>query len=152
MVEHRRSHYDIRGGGHAVHQVAPRGRTVLIGDAVHNATAHLGMGSDLCVNDATCLSNGLGALLKRAGPQPSTADIAKRVSAAYEGAQRSRANVVCQAPGMVAGFEIMGKWYSGLVKLVFGWIPASLKMRIFSVFDNGALMLDFLSLPGMSTA
>ncbi|KAI0140827.1 hypothetical protein BJ166DRAFT_542416 [Pestalotiopsis sp. NC0098] len=121
------------------------GRTVLMGDSVHKATANLGMGGNLCVDDACRLTNGLNKLLKEQ-QQPSAADLTK-VFAAYEKAQRPRADFVCGASAVFGGFETMSKWYAKLIKFLFPLVPSSVKMRVFSTFDGGAPVLDFLPLP-----
>ncbi|KAH6648814.1 hypothetical protein BKA67DRAFT_522854 [Truncatella angustata] len=120
-------------------------RTVLVGDAVHKATANLGMGGNLCVDDVCRLVNGLYEVLEHT-EHPSTAELVK-VFDNYERSQRPRAKFVCNASGVFAGFETMSKWYSRLVKLIFPWIPSAIKMRIFSTFDSGAPVLDFLPMP-----
>lgn len=120
-------------------------RTVLVGDAVHKATANLGMGGNLCVDDVCCLVNGLHKLLAET-KQPSTAELVK-VFEDYERAERPRANFVCNASGVFAGFETMSKWYSKIIKFIFPLIPSTLKMRVFSGFDSSAPVLNFLPVP-----
>jgi 2-polyprenyl-6-methoxyphenol hydroxylase-like FAD-dependent oxidoreductase len=122
------------------------GRAVLIGDAVHKATANLGMGGNLCVDDACRLSNGLYALLER-NKEPTTAELTK-IFDGYEKAQRPRADFVRRASGIFAGYETMSRWYSPLVRLIFPWIPSAVKMRVFSGFDRSAPVLGFLPAPG----
>lgn len=121
------------------------GRIVLVGDAVHKATANLGMGGNLCADDVCCLVNGLHALLEKK-KEPSTTELV-RVFDAYEKAECPRANFVCHGSGIFCGFETMSKWYSGILKMVFPWVPSSLKMRVFSHFDSSAPVLDFLPIP-----
>ncbi|KAK9786760.1 hypothetical protein SCARD494_11064 [Seiridium cardinale] len=125
-------------------------RTVLVGDSVHKATANLGMGGNLCVDDVCCLVNGLHKLLQQ-NEQPSTAELVK-VFDTYERAQRPRANFVCNASGVFAGFETMSKWYSNIIKFIFPLIPSTIKMRVFSGFDSSAPVLDFLPVPAAPTA
>lgn len=120
-------------------------RTVLVGDAIHKATANLGMGGNLCVDDVCRLVNGLRKLLEH-NKEPSTAELIK-VFDDYERSQRPRANFVYNASGVFAGFETMNKWYSKIIKFIFPMIPSSIKMRIFSTFDSGAPVLDFLPIP-----
>ncbi|KAF7518896.1 hypothetical protein G7054_g13302 [Neopestalotiopsis clavispora] len=126
------------------------GRAVLMGDAVHKATANLGMGGNLCVDDACRLTNGLNTLLQH-NKQPSTAELVKMFTS-YERQARARADFVYNASAVFAGFETMSKWYAKLIQLVFPLIPSSIKMRIFSTFDSGAPVLDFLPLPKEATA
>ncbi|PQE30540.1 FAD binding domain-containing protein [Rutstroemia sp. NJR-2017a WRK4] len=126
------------------------GRTVLVGDAVHKATANLGLGGNLCVDDVCSLVNGLHTLLER-NKSPTTAEIVK-VFENYERMERPRADFVCNASGVYAGFETMSRWYSKLFQVIFPWISSTLKMRIFSSFDSSAPILDFLPIPEPSLA
>ncbi|KAF7938022.1 hypothetical protein BELL_0011g00290 [Botrytis elliptica] len=121
------------------------GRTVLVGDAVHKAASNLGLGGNLCVDDVCCLVNGLHTLLE-SNKTPSTSEIIK-VFENYERAERPRANFVCKASGVYAGFETMSRWYSKLFQFIFPWIPSTVKMRVFSRFDSSAPILDFLPVP-----
>lgn len=122
------------------------GRAVLIGDAVHKATANLGMGGNLCIDDVCRLVNGLLPLLNESGGTPSTQALAKLFDD-YEKAGRGRASFVCNASAFFCGFETSTAWYANLVKMVFPWIPSSLKMRVFSIFDGAAPKMDFLPVP-----
>lgn len=125
-----------------------RGRVVLVGDAVHKATANLGMGGNLCVDDVCCLVNGLTSLLKSCNGSPPTTDQITRVFDEYEKSERPRANFVHVASGIFAGFETASTWWGRtLFRWVFPWIPSSLKMRIFHFFDRSAPKLDFLPIP-----
>ncbi|KAJ4417057.1 hypothetical protein N0V82_006411 [Gnomoniopsis sp. IMI 355080] len=122
------------------------GRVMLLGDAVHKATANLGMGGNLCV-DAVCrLMNGLLPLLQRTGDAPSTQQLTKL----FDGCERqgrSRAKFVYYASSFFCGFETMSSWYAHIVKWTFPLIPSSLKMQVFAIFDGGAPKLDFLPVP-----
>lgn len=123
------------------------GRTVLLGDAVHKATANLGMGGNLCIDDVVRLMNGLVPLLEKAeNGVPTTQELAK-VFEDYEKAARPRARFVCEASAFFCGFETMTAWYARLMQWVFPFIPASLKMRVFSIFDSAAPTLGFLPVP-----
>ncbi|KUI74316.1 Zeaxanthin epoxidase, chloroplastic [Cytospora mali] len=121
------------------------GRVVMIGDAVHKATANLGMGGNLCVDDVCRLVNGLMPLLEQ-NPSPTTQELNK-VFSDYETAARPRALFVNKASGIFCGFETMTSWYSGLMKWVYPWIPSSAKMMVFALFDSAAPKLDFLPVP-----
>ncbi|CAN8095492.1 unnamed protein product [Discula destructiva] len=121
-------------------------RVMLLGDAVHKATANLGMGGNLCIDDVCRLTNGLLPLLQRTGNAPSAPELAK-VFDACESKGRGRAKFVYNASAFFCGFETMSSWYARFVKWVFPLIPSSLKMRVFAIFDGGAPKLDFLPVP-----
>lgn len=48
----------------------------MIGDSVHKATANLGIGGNLCIDDVCRLVNGLQPLLKE-NPTPTTQELVK---------------------------------------------------------------------------
>ncbi|ORY59268.1 uncharacterized protein BCR38DRAFT_351835 [Pseudomassariella vexata] len=118
------------------------GRTVLVGDSVHKATSNLGMGGNLCVDDICGLVNGLVPLLER-NPSPSTKELVQ-VFDQYEKQARPRAHFVRISSSIFADFECMSGWWTKMMKRVFPWIPASVKMRVFSWFDGSAPKLNFL--------
>lgn len=68
---------------------------VLVGDAVHKATANLGMGGNLCIDDVCRLVNGLLPIVKDGG-DPSNEELVK-VFDTYEKAARPRALFVNKA-------------------------------------------------------
>ncbi|ROV98638.1 hypothetical protein VSDG_04341 [Cytospora chrysosperma] len=120
-------------------------RVVLVGDAVHKATANLGMGGNLCIDDVCRLVNGLVPLLKT-NDAPSTQELVK-VFMEYERAAKPRALFVNRASAFFCGFETMTAWYARVTKLIFPWIPSSLKMMVFSIFDGAAPNLSYLPVP-----
>lgn len=122
------------------------GRVMILGDAVHKATANLGMGGNLCIDDVCRLMNGLLPLLERTGDAPSTEELAELFDDC-ERSGRPRANFVYHASAFFCGFETMTAWYARIVKWIFPLIPSSLKMKVFAIFDGGAPRLDFLSVP-----
>lgn len=117
-------------------------RTVLVGDTVHKATANLGMGGNLCIDDACALVNRIHELLERT-KEPSTAELVT-VFDGYEKAQRPRADFVRTSSGIFAGYETNSKWYSWIMGLIYPWIPSVMKMQVFSLFDSSAPVLNFL--------
>lgn len=121
-------------------------RVMLLGDAVHKATANLGMGGNLCIDDVCRLMNGLLPLLERTGGDPSTQQLTELFDKC-EKKGRSRASFVYYASAFFCGFETMSSWYARIVKWVFPLIPSSLKMKVFAIFDGGAPKLDFLAVP-----
>lgn len=126
------------------------GRVVILGDAVHKATANLGLGGNLCIDDVCRLANGLVPLLAKepsssSGP-PSTAQLTK-VFDDMEKASRPRAEFVRRASSFFCGFETWTGWYAPIVKVLFPWIPSSMKMQVFDQFDAAAPKLDFLPVP-----
>lgn len=123
------------------------GRVMMLGDAVHKATANLGMGGNLCIDDVCRLMNGLVPLLEQQGDSPpSMADITKLFNEC-EAKGRGRASFVYRASAFFCGFETSNAWYASIVRATFAWIPSSLKMKVFSIFDGGAPKLDFLPVP-----
>lgn len=126
------------------------GRVMLLGDAVHKATANLGMGGNLCVDDVCRLVNGLLPLLERTRDTGGGAPSARELTAVFDACERKgrgRASFVYHASAFFCGFETMSAWYARLVKWVFPLIPSSLKMMVFAIFDGGAPKLDFLPVP-----
>lgn len=67
----------------------------MVGDAVHKATANLGMGGNLCIDDVCRLVNGLVPLLKQ-NDTPTNQELAK-VFDEYERAAKPRASFVYYA-------------------------------------------------------
>lgn len=123
------------------------GRVVLLGDAVHKATANLGMGGNLCIDDVCRLVNGLVPLLARAGGGgPGAGELAGLLDDC-ERKGRGRADFVCNASAFFCGFETFNAWYARLVQWVFPWVPSRIKMKVFSIFDSAAPKLDFLPVP-----
>lgn len=123
------------------------GRVVLLGDAVHKATANLGLGGNLCVDDVCRLANGLVPLLSSSSAgAPSTAQLV-RVFADVERASRPRAEFVRRASRFFCGFETGTAWYAPVVRALLPWVPSSVKMRVFGWFDAAAPKLDFLPVP-----
>lgn len=122
------------------------GRVMLLGDAVHKATANLGMGGNLCVDDVCRLTNGLLPLLERTGNAPSAQELIQ-VFDTCESKGRGRAKFVYNASAFFCGFETMNSWYAKVVQWVFPLIPSSVKMKVFAIFDGGAPKLDFLPVP-----
>lgn len=127
---------------------SPGGRVVLLGDAVHKATANLGMGGNLCIDDVCRLVNGLVPLVARAASAggPGTEEL----SGLFDECERNgrgRAKFVYNASAFFCGFETFNAWYARLVQWVFPWIPSGLKMKVFSIFDSAAPKLDFLPVP-----
>lgn len=122
------------------------GRVMLLGDAVHKATANLGMGGNLCIDDVCRLTNGLLPLLERANNAPSAQDLTQLFDAC-ESKGRGRAKFVYNASAFFCGFETMNAWYAKLVKWMFPLVPSSFKMKVFAIFDGGAPKLDFLPVP-----
>lgn len=122
------------------------GRVVILGDAVHKATANLGLGGNLCIDDVCRLANGLVPLLKQSGGAASTSQLTK-VFNDMEEASRPRAQFVRRASNFFCGFETWTAWYAPIVKAIFPWIPSSMKMQVFGLFDAAAPKLDFLPVP-----
>lgn len=124
------------------------GRVVILGDAVHKATANLGLGGNLCIDDVCGLVNGLVPLLKSSGSSegPNTAELT-RIFDDMEKKSRPRAQFVRRASTFFCGFETWTAWYAPIVKVIFPWIPSSIKMQVFSIFDAAAPKLDFLPVP-----
>lgn len=110
------------------------------------ATANLGMGGKLCIDDRCRLMNGLLPLLKRTGGDSSTQQLAELFESC-EKKGRSRAKFVSYASAFLCGFETMSSWYARIVNWVFPLFPSSLKMKVFAIFDRGAPKLDFLPVP-----
>lgn len=122
------------------------GRVVILGDAVHKATANLGLGGNLCIDEVCRLTNGLVQLLEQPHGAPSSSQLSK-VFDDMQAASRPRAQFVWRASRFFCGFESWTAWYAPLMKLLFPWIPTSLKMQIFGTFDAAAPKLDFLPVP-----
>lgn len=122
------------------------GRVVMLGDAVHKATANLGLGGNLCIDDVCRLANGLVPLLKRCDGAPSTSQLG-RVFDDMEKASRPRAQFVRRASSFFCGFETWTAWYASIMRVLLPWIPSSIKMQVFGLFDAAAPKLDFLAVP-----
>ncbi|KAK7739199.1 hypothetical protein SLS53_005836 [Cytospora paraplurivora] len=120
-------------------------RVVLIGDAVHKATANLGMGGNLCIDDVCRLVNGLDPLLKQ-NPTPTTQELVK-VFDEYQREAVPRALFVNRASAFFCGFETQTAWYATVFKWIFPWIPSSIKMKVFSNFDAAAPSIKYLTIP-----
>lgn len=122
-------------------------RVVIVGDAVHKATANLGLGGNLCVDDVCRLTNGLVRLLKQSDGEPPNTSRLTKVFDDMEKASRPRAKFVQRASSIVCGFETGARWYAPIMKVVYPWIPSSIKMELFGHFDAAAPKLDFLFVP-----
>lgn len=122
------------------------GRVMLLGDAVHKATANLGMGGNLCIDGVCRLVNGLLPLLERTGNAPPTQDLT-RLFDDCEKEGRQRATFVRKASAFFCGFETYNSWYARIFQWIFPWIPSSMKVKVFSSFDSAAPKFDFLPVP-----
>lgn len=122
------------------------GRVMLLGDAVHKATANLGLGGNLCIDDVCRLTNGLLPLLERTNNAPATQALTELFDKC-EKEGRARAKFVYNTSAFFCGFETMSSWYAKALQWIFPLVPSSLKMRVFSTFDSAAPKLDFLPVP-----
>ncbi|KAK8092362.1 uncharacterized protein PG998_014847 [Apiospora kogelbergensis] len=125
------------------------GRVALVGDAVHKTTATLGLGGNAAVDGVCYLMNGLVPLLKRAADaarQPTSEELAQ-VMRAYERQQRPRAAYAVNASYYATRFETLHSWWAYAVKWVYGLLPTSMKVRVFSDFNGSAPVFDFLPHP-----